>query len=93
MRKMLLLVLLCFMVSASAGTATINTDAATDVRLQNWCFTVGPGLGVTVAATKGAVTAAQVKACIIAAIQSEMFGVENGQAQQAITTPPVSQMN
>lgn len=93
MRKVLLLGLFFLTVSAFAGSATITTDAATDARLQNWCFVVGPGLGVTVAAAKGAVTAAQVKQCIIAAIQSGMFGVENGQAQQAITTLPVSQMN
>jgi len=93
MRKVIALVLLFFTVSATAGTATINTDAATDARLQNWCFAVGPGLGVTVAATKGTVTAAQVKQCIIASIQSSMFGVENGQAQQAIVVSPVSQMN
>lgn len=93
MRNMLALVLLFFSISVAAGTATINTDAATDTRLQNWCFNVGPGLGVTVAATKGAVTAAQVKQCIIASIQSSMFGVENGQAQQAIVPAPVTQMN
>lgn len=95
MKKSMFLLLLCLSFSgyAQAGSATITTDAATDARLQNWCFVVGPGLGVTVAATKGAVTGPQVKQCIIASIQSSMFGVENGQATQAIVVTPVSQMN
>ena len=71
--------------AAHAGTATINTDAPTDVRLQAWCQKF-EGLA-------SAPNAAQVKACIIKLITQSVIQSELAASVNAITPTPVSQMN
>jgi hypothetical protein len=83
-RAIILALFLCYPVLAQAGSATINTDAATDARLQAWttayCGIQSP-------------TAAQVKQCLIILITRAVQATETQASAAAITPIPVSQMN
>jgi hypothetical protein len=91
--KKLTLLLLLVSAMASAGSMTVTTDAATDARLQNWCFVYGPSNGIVVAATPGAVTAAQVKACVVSLVTAAVKNNELAPALNSVTVPAISQMN
>ena len=91
--KKLIIFLFLFSSFAHAGSMSVTTDSATDTRLQNWCFVYGPSNGIVVAATPGAVTAAQVKACVISLVTAAVKSNELAPAINAVTVPAISQMN